>query len=65
MDYITIKEASGLWGLSVRRIQTLCDENKIEGATKFGNVWAIPKGSERPKDGRYKTGKYVNWRRSD
>ena len=65
MDYITIKEASELWGLSIRRIQTLCDENRIEGATKFGNVWAIPKDSERPKDGRYKTGKYINWRSSD
>lgn len=63
MEYMTIKEASELWGLSVRRIQTLCDEERIEGATKFGTVWAIPKDAERPKDGRIKSGKYVNWRK--
>ena len=64
MDYMTIKQTSELWGLSIRRIQTLCDENRVEGATKFGNVWAIPKDCKRPKDGRYKSGKYVQWRSS-
>ncbi len=65
MDYMTIKEASNIWNLSIRSTQRLCEEGKIEGVTKFGNVWAIPKDAERPKDGRIKNGKYVNWRRNN
>lgn len=59
MEYITIKEASDKWGLSVRRIQTLCNEEKIVGVLRFGGVWAIPNEAERPVDHRVKTGKYI------
>lgn len=31
MDYMTIKEAAEMWGLSIRRIQYICKENKIPG----------------------------------
>jgi DNA adenine methylase len=59
MDYMTIKDASDKWGLSVRRIQTLCREEKIYGVQRFGGAWAIPNNAERPIDHRIKTGKYV------
>ena len=59
MDYITIKEASDRWGLSVRRIQTLCSEEQIAGAIRFSGVWAIPNIAEKPVDHRVKTGKYI------
>lgn len=59
MDYMTIKDASEKWGLSVRRIQTLCNEEKIYGVQRFGGVWAIPNSTERPIDHRIKTGKYI------
>lgn len=59
---MTIKEASEKWQLSIRRIQTLCNEKKIYGIKKFGNMWAIPTKAECPKDNRVKTGKYINWR---
>lgn len=59
MDFITIKEASYNWGLSVRRIQTLCNDDQIDGAVKFSGVWAIPKKAKKPIDHRIKTGKYV------
>lgn len=62
MKYMTIKEASEKWQLSVRRIQTLCNENKINGAEKFGRMWAIPIDAQTPKDNRVKNGKYINWR---
>ena len=62
MDYMTIKETSELWGISIRRIQVLCKANKIEGAIKFGNEWAIPKDAKKPNDGRIKSGKYISWR---
>ena len=65
MEYMTTKEAAELWGLSVRRVQVLCEENRVEGAVKFGNVWAIPKGEERPQDARIKSGQCIAWRNKE
>ncbi len=59
MDYITIKEASDKWGLSVRRVQTLCSEEQIDGAIRFSGVWAIPSIAKRPVDHRVKSGRYI------
>lgn len=59
MEYMTIKEASEKWGVSVRRIQTICNEGVIPGVMKFGREWAIPKEAQRPVDKRIKSGKYV------
>lgn len=59
MDYITIKEASDKWGLSVRRVQTLCNDEQISGAIRFSGVWAIPSEASRPVDHRIKSGKYI------
>lgn len=42
------------WGISERRIQKLCSENRIEGVVRFSRVWAIPKNAEKPKDARRK-----------
>lgn len=57
--YMKISEATEKWGLSARRINTLCLEGRIDGAIKFGNTWAIPKDAERPKDERVKSGRYI------
>lgn len=46
MEYMTIKEASVKWGISVRRIQVLCSTRRIDGAERFGRVWAIPVSAE-------------------
>lgn len=60
--YITITELAKKWNVTVRRIQKLCAEGRIPGATKFGTIWAIPVDVESPKDERVTTGKYINWR---
>ena len=57
--YMKISEAIEKWGLSSRRINTLCLEGQIDGAVKFGNTWAIPRDAKRPKDQRVKSGKYM------
>ena len=57
MDYISTKEASEKWGISERRIQKLCEENRIDGAIRFSRVWAIPKDAEKPVDARLKSEK--------
>ena len=62
MDILTIKEASLMWGISVRRITVLCNEGRIVGAKKIAGVWLLPKDAERPADARIKSGKYTDWR---
>ena len=59
MEYLSISQVSEKWGVSVRRIQTLCVTGRIPGATKIGSYWAIPSDAEKPKDERIKTGRYI------
>ena len=59
MEYMTIQEASQLWGITSRRIQVLCSEGRLDGAVKFGRQWAIPANAEKPIDARVKSGKYI------
>lgn len=59
MEYLSIRQTSEKWGISVRRIQVLCSENQIPGAMKIGSYWVIPAGAEKPDDKRIKSGKYV------
>ena len=59
MEYISVQEAAKSWGISTRRVQVLCETNRIEGVLRIGNVYAIPKDAEKPKDLRVKSGNYV------
>ena len=47
MAYLSIKQTSEKWGISRRRIQVLCSEGRIPGATKIGSYWAIPEDAEK------------------
>lgn len=62
--YLTAKEAAEKWGTSLRNVQAMCADGRIEGASKMANVWTIPEGAKYPKDGRIKSGNYVNWRKN-
>ncbi|MGI6766284.1 MAG: Fic family protein [Lentihominibacter sp.] len=53
--YITVKSASEKWGISDRRVRTLCAEGKIPGAFQEGRGWMIPSDAVKPADGRYKS----------
>lgn len=57
-NYISLTEAAEKWGISTRRLRTLCESGRIEGAGKLGRNWAIPIDAVKPKDERIKTGKY-------
>ena len=61
MEYLSLRQTAEKWGLSIRRVQTLCSTDRIPGATKIGSYWAIPVDAEKPKDERIKSGKYVKW----
>ena len=52
MKYISAKEAANKWGVSQRRVATLCSQERIPGAEMVGNMWLIPKDENKPKDGR-------------
>lgn len=59
MEVMTVKETATKWGLSERRLQTICNEGMIPGVIKFGRSWAIPVNAQKPVDKRIKSGKYV------
>ncbi|MBQ4071150.1 MAG: hypothetical protein IJD51_01880 [Clostridia bacterium] len=42
MQYITVREAAEKWGVTARRVQMLCNEERIKGAYRFGRSWMIP-----------------------
>lgn len=48
MEYISVKAASEKYGVTPRWIQKLCEDGKIEGATKLegSGVWLIPKEAD-------------------
>ena len=61
--FATVRDMAEKWGVTVRTVRTMCSEGKIEGATKFGDVWAIPSDARKPTDKRVVSGKYKDWRK--
>ena len=59
--YISVAQAAQKWGLSPRRIYTLCTDGRIPGAMHFVRSWAIPEDAEKPADARVKHGKYAGF----
>ena len=53
--FMSVRQAAEKWGISDRRVRTLCDEGKISGAVKDGRNWKIPTDAVKPSDGRYKS----------
>lgn len=50
MAFVSAKDIATKWGISQRRVATLCSENRIEGASFVGNVWIIPENALKPLD---------------
>ena len=68
MEYMTVLEAAGKWGISDRRVRVLCGQGKIPGAYKDGKSYQIPADVEKPADGRERGDKqtddgkrYLKW----
>jgi hypothetical protein len=59
MKYLSVTQTAKEWGISKRRIQTLCNEKRVEGAVRIGHSWAIPDNARKPSDARNKSGKYI------
>lgn len=56
-EYIAAQEAAERWDISVRRVQRLCKEGRIEGVVNVNRVWLIPKDAMKPADERYRVNK--------
>ncbi len=52
MEYMSCPEAAKEWGISERRVQRLCEDDRIPDISKIGYMWLIPKDAEKPADGR-------------
>jgi predicted DNA-binding ArsR family transcriptional regulator len=57
MEWMTVKEAGAIWGITTRRAQYLCSNGQVKNAQKLGSQWVIPKGTPKPVDGRTKAAK--------
>ncbi len=58
--YITVSDAAEKFKVSRRRVQILCEQGRIEGASRINGVWLIPSDSSKPLDGRKKNDEPVN-----
>ena len=54
-EYLTVVEAAERWNVTTRRVQFLCNQNRINGAVKESGVWLIPFTAKKPE--RLKSGK--------
>jgi len=57
MDLMTVAEAARQWGLTKRRVQSMCEMGQIKETQRLGNMWVFPKDTKRPIDGRTKAAK--------
>lgn len=52
--YISVSDAAKKFGVSKRRVQTLCEQGRIKGASRISGVWLIPENVQKPVDARKK-----------
>ena len=46
----TARECAKEWGILPRRVQIYYEEDRIEGAFKYGQYWLIPKDAQKPPE---------------
>ena len=54
MNYLSVAQTAEKWEMTPRRVQVLCNQGRIDGAQRVGNVWTIPETALKPIDGRKK-----------
>ena len=47
---MTTKQAAEKWGISDRRVRTLCVNGQIDGAWREGKLWFVPDNAPKPAD---------------
>ena len=59
-EYMTVQETAEKWNVSLRWVQRLCKENRVEGALNINCVWLIPQNTVKPDDARKKKKKNIS-----
>ena len=59
MEYLTVKETGEKWGITSRMVTVYCNDKRIPGAMKKGNLWLVPGDAEKPKDNRKNNNKQL------
>lgn len=54
MEYISVVEFAGKYGISERTVRNYCAKGKIEGAVLIGKTWSLPKDALLPQRGSHK-----------
>jgi hypothetical protein len=55
--YVTAEVMAERWNVTIRQVQILCKNRKIDGVSKFGSTWAIPEDAPKPtRTGKFKPG---------
>lgn len=54
MNFLSVSQTAEKWGMTPRRVQVLCNEGRIDGAQRVGNMWTIPENAQKPVDARKK-----------
>lgn len=54
MNFLSVAQTAKKWKMTPRRVQVLCNEGRIDGAQRVGNVWTIPENAQKPEDARKK-----------
>jgi hypothetical protein len=63
--YAQAEETAERWNISLRQVQFLCKNGRVDGAAKFGNTWAIPENAQKPtRTGKLKPGRKPKERRN-
>lgn len=52
MNYVKVSEAAAKWEISARRVRILCEQNRIAGVIRKGNLYFIPDDAPKPSDAR-------------
>lgn len=55
-EYMTAQEAAEKREVSLRWVQRLCKDNRVDGVINVNRVWLIPKEAKKPADARFKNG---------
>ena len=47
-EYMTAQETADKWNVSLRWVQRLCKEKRIDGVLNVNRVWLIPRDTKKP-----------------
>ena len=59
MNYLKTAEIAKLWGISDRRVRTLCSEGRVAGVVEVQGTYLIPEDAEKPNDKRYRKSRHT------